>query len=68
MYDDILGQSKKIVRIQAIICYNCNKIFGVIKSEGLEKFPKIEDQPCPHCFTSKSGKKFDKNGKEIKNV
>jgi len=42
-------------------CLHCGKPFMAFK--GLPT--KVEDQPCPYCYLSKSGKKWNPEKREI---
>lgn len=72
MFDDILGRKPKLEDFKKIIpvsltCKYCKNIFMIFDCKDMNiDFPDIKDQPCSYCFKSESGKKFDKNGKEIK--
>lgn len=46
-----------------VVCPYCNKPF--LAFEGI--LTKLEDQPCPYCYMTKYGKKWNPETKNFEN-
>jgi len=47
-------KKNETVRTKFMECVHCNKPFLAFTNI----LTKVEDQPCPYCYVSKSGKKW----------
>lgn len=54
-----MKEEKKLVWPVTLTCNKCEEVFMGFDSKNAVRIPKIEDQPCPYCLVSQSGKKMD---------